>query len=264
MTKNIIWCFIYAIFSTYLVHPWCIKNIIKDKKFLGRNNRTSFEKFLICFFTIFNFFLSFIAFCSIYNSGYIIQFPFTPIPIILCILALQIFVIPTIHIFSINFNMKKYTTITIILSLILISISYSFNKKLNNAELTNIQDISSNEIEITHYIESSKLKNTNIFSYNSSNTIYFIQNSKKICDITIVEKNAYIKNISINNSTNTFNIIRRLYPNSKIKYLGIIISKQNEPFKVYSITDIEFPYTNNYNSYFVLYSCNNDEITEIK
>lgn len=234
---------IYAIFSTFLVHPWYIKGLFKRKTlfkhYKSYYNISLFERNSTYIINIFLMSIVYvISWCSYIEGSYIYYLPSKAL--IIYILFVQIILISEYKKnFKNFFNPILYRVILIFLLIVsFIIILYSKEHTMTPQEL---KDYCNKKIDIAYILPNSSIPymgDENLYTEN--NLDYFICNSTNRSKIIIIEnmQNKILNNISIESSlTLQAKELRDRYPKQRIDKIGIVITKDNKVFKVYHIKE---------------------------
>lgn len=273
MFSNVMLAIFYGILTTFLVHPWYIRGILKGKT-LFKNYKDYYNisislRNTLYFIAIIEFLFIVFLTLAFYSSGDSIFFPFIPTIIITCMFAIQIAYIYIVYDFGPFPNFKKYTIIAIVAIYLAIMFMQS-SCSLKNITIPDIYEATENKFNISHFIPKSKLKFeaiVDVICYSDEDHDYYIytdtQSKIGIIDNTNLENS---KSLTINNSL-TFNVwddgIRSLFKDEQIEPYGIIITEKDKAFKVFYVIETK-PFSTRYKfSHFILVDCENKDIITI-
>lgn len=273
MTANIMLAILYGILTTFLVHPWYIKGILKGKTlFKNYNDYYNISLSLrntLYFIAIIEFFFIFLLTLTSYNCGNSIFFPFIPAIILTAMFAMQIAYIYIVYDFLPFINLKKYTIIAIVTIFLVITFMQS-SCNFKNITIPNIYEATESTFNISYFIPRAKLKFdsvADIVCYNDENNDYYLYTNTQ-SKIGIIDNTNLVnsKSLTINNSL-TFSAwndgIRSIFKSEQIEPYGIIITDKNKVYKVFYIIDTK-PFSTKFNfSSFILVDCENKDIITI-
>lgn len=266
--ENIFWYIFYGILSTFLVHPWYIKGLLKGKT-IFRDYKSYYgfsfsQKVLLYIGTIFGIIVLFLSMNSLYIKGDVLMPPYTPHLIIIFIFLFQSI---NYLIISRNIDSSKFFNGYLLIFLYIIILSFiNFNSFpfRDNKIIENIPNLL--EYKNTENISVFIPTNDITTEYEKDNLKYLFKNDSNCSSITILNsKNSTYSVINLNeNLLSDTTAIREVYPNFMIKYIGITITKDNKVYKTYALFDINaFCYTPTFTK-FVLKDCNSSNILTIE
>ncbi|MDO4283141.1 MAG: hypothetical protein Q4D02_05825 [Clostridia bacterium] len=272
MQKFIILSLLYGILSTFLVHPWYLKGLLKGKTILKNfEDYYGFKDHIKIIYIELVFIMigvAFIYFLNYFLNGNLLYPLMLSKILIVTVYIFQLLNLPILFDYlkdKSKIRFKKYFFSFTIIFIVVLSLNICNQKVVNQIDIPDITSFSQDKINIKHFIPSSEISfssdnPSNVYVKGDAN--YFLINETDSSKIGIIYIHNPEKSTYISLKENLYFSIykqRSTFPNQIVDSFGIAITEDNTVYKVYAISNFNGNFKKMTFSAFLFKNCESTE-----